>query len=259
MTLSKSPLESLQDILYSSDEEATAEVRIVRVSDRGSKPQCAKVQEQEVPADGVLDSGADITIISGSLFRKVAAVAWLKKRDLKKPDKMPRNYDQTPFTLDGRMDLDISFQGRTMCTPVYIKTNAHEQLLLSEGVCRQLGILQYHPDVEPWRGGRKRNQTPTGTSVPGPNGKDTGNMDNGTTSAEAPRQPVEQTAEVPTVRVHLVQSVRLLPHQGASVNVKVDPGTRLPELEPVLLEPSPCDPLLQVPDSLLRFDGEGLV
>ena len=35
----------------------------------------------------ILDSGADITIIGGVLFRKVAAMAKLKKRDLKKPGK----------------------------------------------------------------------------------------------------------------------------------------------------------------------------
>ena len=132
----------------------------------GSQPQCVKVQMQGVPAYGVLDSGAHITIMGGMLFRKVTTVAQLKKRDLKRPDKTPRNYDQTPFTLDGRMDLDITFNGKTMCTPVYIKTNAREQLLLSEGVCRQLDILQYHPDVKPWRGGKRWDQTQTSTVGP---------------------------------------------------------------------------------------------
>ena len=31
-----------------------------------------------------------------------------------------------------------------MKTPVYIKMDAKEQLLLSEGVCRQLGVVTYH-------------------------------------------------------------------------------------------------------------------
>ena len=43
----------------------------------------------------------------------------------------------------------------TMCTPVYIKMDAQDQLLLAEGVCRQLGIVSYHPEVETWRGGSK--------------------------------------------------------------------------------------------------------
>ena len=64
--------------------------------------------------------------MGGALFKKVAAVARFKKRDLKRPDKTPRNYDHTPFTLDGRIDMDLSFDGKTMRTPVYIKTDAHQ-------------------------------------------------------------------------------------------------------------------------------------
>ena len=68
MTSNHQP-KSLEEFLYSSDEEI-AEVRTVRVADKGSKPQCAKVQVQGVPAYGVLDSGADITVMGGTLFRK---------------------------------------------------------------------------------------------------------------------------------------------------------------------------------------------
>ena len=34
-----------------------------------------------------------------------------------------------------------------MCTPVYVKMDAKDQLLLSEGVCSQLHIITYHPAV----------------------------------------------------------------------------------------------------------------
>ena len=34
-----------------------------------------------------------------------------------------------------------------MCTPVYIKMDSQEVLLLSERVCRQLGMVTYHSDV----------------------------------------------------------------------------------------------------------------
>ena len=60
-----------------------------------------------------------------------------------------------------------------MRTPVYVKLDAAEQLLLSEGVCRQLGIITYHPEVLPrgketvavrnlrqQRGRRQRHLTP---------------------------------------------------------------------------------------------------
>ena len=50
-----------------------------------------------------------------------------------------------------------------------------------------------------------------------------------TTSTEPWSQPAVQIAEVPTVRaqVRLVQSLRLLPHQGASVSVQLEPVSRL--------------------------------
>ena len=46
--------------------------------------------------------------------------------------------------LDGQLDLEIEFG-----TPVYLKMDAQDQLLLSEGVCRQLDILSYHSEVRP--------------------------------------------------------------------------------------------------------------
>ena len=73
----------------------------------------------------------------------MAAAACLRKKDFRKPDKTPRTYVREPFRLDGCIDLDISFDGKTMKTTVYVKMDAQDQLLLSEGVCRQLGIVMY--------------------------------------------------------------------------------------------------------------------
>ena len=249
--------ETIQELCYSSDEDGTHEVRGVRVTDQGSKPQCVRILIQGVPAYGIIDSGADITIMGGILFKKVAAVAKFRRRDLKRPDKSPRNYDHTPFTVDGRIDMDVTFDGKTMRTPVYIKANAHDQLLLSEGVCRQLGILWYHSEVEPWRGGRKQKCVRTSS---GTQGETTG------LALEAalarPRESVQQSgvpvADVPTIRVRMVESVRLLPHQGASVTVQVEGSGVLGKSGVVLLEPSPPDPLLHIPDSVLRTEGRCL-
>ena len=94
-----------------------------------------------------LDTAADITIIGPKLFKEVAALARLK--DFKQSDKYPRTYTHEPFKLHGRMDLDIMFDERTMRTPVFIRMDARDPLLLSEGVCRQLGIISYHQDVLP--------------------------------------------------------------------------------------------------------------
>ncbi len=217
-TLSKDqdPRERPEFYLASSESESDSEseVRQVRVEDQGSQPRCAKVEIQGVPAFGIIDSGADITILGGELFKKVAAVAKLRKKDLKKANKSPHTYDGQPFSLDGRMDLDISFKGKTLCTPVYIKMDAQDQLLLSEGVCRQLKILSYDPDVEVWRGGRRRSH--------------------GRNRREQP-QPGTSAAKVPTVRVRLVRTVRLPPRQTTVVKARVEKGLR--RGEPLLLEP----------------------
>ena len=215
----------------------------MRVTDKGSRPQCVKLQVQEVPAYGIIDSGADITIMGGMLFKKVAAVARFKKRDLKRPDKTLRNYDHTPFTLDGRIDMDILFDGKTMFTPVYIKADANDQLLLSEGVCHQLGILQYHTEVEPWRGGRKGKQSSPKMAVTGPTAL---------TARSVPEESLQSNTDtavgVPTVRVRLLQSVKLLSHQGA---VEVEGSDHLQKPQTLLLESSHNAPLC-VQDALLQ-------
>jgi len=82
-------------------------------------------------------------------FKAVAPAVRLKKKDLLPADKVPRTYNRQPFSLDGQMNLIITFGEHTIRTPVYIKKNAHDGLLLSEGVCRQLRILHYHPNVKP--------------------------------------------------------------------------------------------------------------
>ena len=134
---------------YLLSDDDTEAVKVVRVQDHSSCPRRAEVVIQEYPAVGIVNSGADIDIMNGDLFKRVAAAAHLKNEDFKKADKLARTYDGQSFLLDGRMDMDISFSGREMCTPVYLKMNAHDPLLLSEGLCCQLGILKYHPDVKP--------------------------------------------------------------------------------------------------------------
>ena len=47
------------------------------------------------------------------------------------------------------MDLEIIFDQKVLRTPIYIKMDACDQLLLAEGVCSQLGIVEYHQNVWP--------------------------------------------------------------------------------------------------------------
>ena len=41
-------------------------------------------------------------------------MAKLKKKNFKPPDITPHGYDQQPFKLDGRMELEVEFGDKTM-------------------------------------------------------------------------------------------------------------------------------------------------
>lgn len=173
--------------LLFSDSEDDEGVRQIRVKDSGSRSQFARVDIHGVPADGIVDTAADITIMGGKLFALVASAARLKKKNFKTPDKVPKNYDGREFRLDGCMEMEITFNDKTLITTVYIKMDAIDQLLLSEGVCRQLNIVSYHPSIISGMGLKKG------------------------------RVPV-----VPNVRVSLVETIKLLPSQNVVVPVKLD-------------------------------------
>ena len=100
---------SILQLLFSDSDEDSGNVDMVQVSD---KPRCAQVDIHGVPAYGVIDSGSDVTIMGGELLRKVAAVAKLRKKNLKPPDRYPQSYDQRPFKLHGRMDLRSYLQDK---------------------------------------------------------------------------------------------------------------------------------------------------
>lgn len=184
-------LDPLTVLYLSTDKSGGDNVRVVRVQDGDSQPHYAEVQVQGVPAEGIVDSGANIVIMGTEIFKKVATANKIKKKAFHKPDKVPHTYDQKVFTLDGYLQLDISFGDKTMQTCVYVKVDTHDQLLLSEGVCRQLGVLAYHPDVKP---------------------------------KKIHPQKEEASAEVATVssiRVCLLQSVRIPARQSSVVPVHV--------------------------------------
>ena len=190
------------DYLYSESEEEGC-VDLVRVPDRGSCSRRATVEVQGLQAQGTIDSGSDLTIMNGDLFKKVAEFARLKKQDFRPTDKKPRTYSGQQFELDGRMDLDISFDGHAMCTPVYIKMDAKEPLLLSEGVCSQLKIISYHPQV--------------------------------TTPVVAAKKRSSTVGIVPMVRIQLVRSSKLLPQSSHRVPVRLSSAGLLCE-GPMLVE-----------------------
>ena len=213
------PMQYLQS--DGSDDET--EIRQVRVHDRGSKSRCVRVVVQGVPMYGIVDTAADITIMGGEAFKQVAAAAKLKKKDFKPPDQVPHNYDRRPFQLDGRVNLDIEFSDKAMTTPVYVKMDAHEQLLLSEGVCRQLEIISYHPEVQVF---------------PPPKEKESG------------AKIADQPCQVPSVRVQLVKGVRVPPNRSVLVEAQLVGDTQISR-GPLLLEPTKNEMGLRLVDEYI--------
>ena len=52
-----------------------------------------------------------------------------------------------------------------MLTPIYLKMDAQHDLLLSEGVCRQLGIVSYHQSITIQEATKKASVNPRVTGV----------------------------------------------------------------------------------------------
>lgn len=132
-----------------SSSPRSQKIKLVRFRRSGSKMReatpCVPVLRSKVSQHmGLLTVGLTSQSLV-AVYSKKLPVAKLHKREFKPADKTPRNYDSYPFTLDGRTDLELTFKDRTMRTPIYIKLDAEDQLLLSEGVCRQLEITAYHP------------------------------------------------------------------------------------------------------------------
>ena len=132
--------------------KTTSGTRVIRtgshMSTKKSGSCCVEVMIEGVPVTGLIDTGSDITIIRGDLFYQIIPESGLKVESLKPAEQKACTYDQKPITLDGRMDMKVSFGDKTIIATVYVKLVAPDQLLLSESVCRHLGIVNYHPNVQ---------------------------------------------------------------------------------------------------------------
>ena len=167
-------------------------MRMVRVSDKRSKPQYVNVLLQGVPVTGVIDEWCP--------FQEGDCCCQVKEE----PIQESRTYISERFNLDGHLDLDITFIEKTMKTPVYLKMEAVDELLLSEGVCSQLDIVSYHKEVKP--GLRKDIQ-------------ESKSQEN-----ELEDPITQETASVPLLRVNLVRSVSIPPRKAVMAEVRVERG-----------------------------------
>ena len=133
------------------------------------------------------------------------------------------------------MDLTISYAGKMLTTSVYIKMDAEGPLLLSKGVCQQLGTIQYHPYVEV----KPLKDRQCATSAVAAEG-----------STELIYRPADD-AVLLKITVRLVKSLWLPPGHCAVVQVELErvPHDVLKMLEP---EPSVCDELgVELSDAVL--------
>ena len=128
------------------------------------------------------------------------------------------------------MDLDIQLGDKVIKTP---KMDAHDQLLLSEGVCRQLCVISQHQDVEVWRGGKAQRTGQKGANV----------------------------GKIPMVRVKLLQSVNVLPLQRLKVDVQFVSLSAKSSNTPHLLETNTAlkqSSGVTLADSLVNPNANGL-
>lgn len=72
----------MEDCLFSStsDSEDAGDVKTVTISDEGSRVVRAPVKVSGDRVLGIVDTGADITIVGGNLFWKIALQSRLKKK-----------------------------------------------------------------------------------------------------------------------------------------------------------------------------------
>ena len=136
------------------------------------------------------------------------------------------------------MNLELAFGDKTIVTPVYLKMDAADQLLLSEGVCSQLGIVSYDANVKP----------SVATSNPS------------SSTSEDTEGPVEENKQVviPMVRVRLLHALTIPPLQRAFASVQLSDG--YPRASSLLLEGDPSlrlDLGVQVEDALLNPSVNG--
>ena len=60
------------------------------------------------------------------MFKKLATMAKLCRKDFKPVDKTLHGYNRKPFHLDRKLELDISFQDKIMKTDAcYVKMDAY--------------------------------------------------------------------------------------------------------------------------------------
>lgn len=129
------------ELLYSSDSEDGYHVNQTSVTDGGSKSQLAHMDIQGVPTDGVVEKEADIAIMGESCLPEWHLWHVFAGKTFVKATKFRGSTMERPSTW---MAVWIRMYSLAAKPLGQLSTSN----LLSEGVCRLLGIVMYHPSVQ---------------------------------------------------------------------------------------------------------------
>ena len=72
-------------------------------------PKSIEVQIEGLPIRGIIDTGSDITILSGTAFQEIVTACGIKREQFKPPDTTTCSYGHQPLKLDGQLDLQVKF------------------------------------------------------------------------------------------------------------------------------------------------------
>ena len=109
-------------------------------------------------AGEVVDALVDpASIMSFNTFKRIGPKAGIEKDDLRLPDVVLRNYSRQPIAIGAPVDLEMSWQGKTITSPVYVRSCSEtaEPLLLENNVIVPLGMMQPGQGVEARQGTQK--------------------------------------------------------------------------------------------------------
>ena len=103
------------------------------------------------PVEALVDPGSSASIMSTELLKQIGPKAGISKDDLRPPDIVLRNYSRNQITISGRVDLEFTWRGKTVKSPVYVRSDKQEgePLLLGTNVIVPLGAH----GASSWSGG----------------------------------------------------------------------------------------------------------
>ena len=90
-------------------------------SNKGREFQYVEIKVERLPVMGLIDTGSDITIMRGDLFYHTVGKGGIEVDQLQSPAYKACSYDQKPITLDGQMEIILSFDKKVLQTTMYVK------------------------------------------------------------------------------------------------------------------------------------------